>query len=193
MSEIDKTQTFVVGTGLNEGGSVAVRTGYELWRRMEGIELHVIYALDRHDKDIAALDLEMDEAMAKLRDHVTACIEGLDLSDAGHIQPIGHVRIGKPVEVIDQMAIDVEADLIIVGAQARKGLGSRLLGSTSDELTRNAHAPVMVARKKDYSGVRHSSSVLPPRPDQGDIHSRAPHSTRTFQGASRSSHLPGMI
>lgn len=192
MNEIEKSQTFVVGTGLNDGGAVAVRTAYELWRRLERVELHVVFALDTSEKDLSELDDKMDKAMELLRKHVVAAVEGLDLAPDDHIQPIGHVRLGKPADVVCQLGVDVEADLIVVGAQSRKGL-SRLLGSTSDEVTRSARMPVMVARPKDLSGVRHTSSILPARPDQDDIHAKATTSRLSFSGASRSSHLPGMI
>jgi len=192
MSEIEKSQTFVVGTGLNEGGAIAVRTAYELWRRLERVELHVIFALDTSEKDIGELDEKMDKAMELLRQHVVAAVEGLDLAPEGHIQPIGHVRLGKAADVVCQMGIDAEADLIVVGAHRGKVLG-RLLGSVSDEIARTARMPVMVARPKDFSGVRHTSSVQPPRPDQGDVHAPATTSRLSFHGASRSTHLPGMI
>lgn len=52
------------------------------------------------------------------------------------------LRDGNPVEVLLDVADDVEADIIAVGS---RGVGAfQLLGSTSSELTRRSHRPVVV-------------------------------------------------
>ena len=191
MTSSEKQQTFVVATGLNEGGMVAVRTAYGLWRRLEGVELHIVHVVDSSGKDIGKLNAKMDDAMDEMREHVIAAVEGLDLPTDDHIQPVGHIRIGDPAEIVCQLAVDVDADLIVVGAHARRGIGRIVLGSVSDEVARKARTPVMVARAKDFSGVRHTSGILPPRADQ-DEYSGALTSKLSFI-RSRNSHIPGLI
>ena len=64
-----------------------------------------------------------------------------------------HARIGKAAPEILGLARDVGADLIIVGSNGTTGIERLLLGSTSEQVVREAGCTVEVARAKRYSEV----------------------------------------
>jgi hypothetical protein len=64
------------------------------------------------------------------------------------------------VPTLLQMAVDYDADLMVVGTHGRRGVERMMLGSVAEELVRKARCPVLVARPKDYTGLERT-----PRPD----------------------------
>jgi nucleotide-binding universal stress UspA family protein len=64
-----------------------------------------------------------------------------------------HARIGKAAPELLALARDVGADLIIVGSHGSTGLERLLLGSTSEQIVREASCTVEVARAKGYPQV----------------------------------------
>lgn len=58
------------------------------------------------------------------------------------------VEIGSPKTVIIQKAIDIQADLIIVGSHGRHGI-SLLLGSTANAVLHHANCDVLAVRVND--------------------------------------------
>lgn len=56
-----------------------------------------------------------------------------------------HVEIGSPKSIIIQKAIDINADLIIVGSHGRHGI-SLLLGSTANAVLHHASCDVLAVR-----------------------------------------------
>ncbi len=61
-----------------------------------------------------------------------------------------HARIGKAAPEILVLAREVGADLIIVGSRGMTGVERLLLGSTSEQIVREAGCSVEVARPKRY-------------------------------------------
>lgn len=62
------------------------------------------------------------------------------------VQADGKVLDGRPDEAIVQAAIDVGADLIVVGSHGRTGLAKLLLGSVSERVIGLATCPVLVVK-----------------------------------------------
>lgn len=62
-------------------------------------------------------------------------------------QKIAHVVVpGRPKSQILAHAMDEGADLIVMGAQGREGIGLALLGSTTERVVRDATCPVLTVR-----------------------------------------------
>lgn len=62
------------------------------------------------------------------------------------------VRVGRASDVIKQYAIDVGADLIVVGRHGARSHRSLLLGTTADSLVRDATVPVLVGPRASLRG-----------------------------------------
>ncbi len=63
---------------------------------------------------------------------------------AGGMEVTGEVLTGEPVDVLDR--VSVNANLLVLGSSGHGTAHQVLLGSTSAELVRYAHAPVVVVR-----------------------------------------------
>lgn len=190
MAEENPKFTVVVAVDFEESGEAALREAFRLHGLIDGLELHAVHVLDSSKKQLGELSDILDDTMELLGSHVSVVAEAAGAGES--VSPIGHVRVGEPAEAIHQLAVDVDADQIIVGTHARRGIERIVLGSVSESLVKIAHAPVTVARVKDYTQMRHSDSVQPPRPDQ-DM--EAPSATKRLVLArvSRSSHVPGLL
>jgi nucleotide-binding universal stress UspA family protein len=84
---------------------------------------------------------------------------------AGELRVIAHIRSGNPAQMILQAAIDIGADIVVVGTHHRSGLKKLVLGSVAEQVLHGAHCPVLVVMAKDYAGTVPSPSVAPPCPD----------------------------
>ncbi|MDW8246967.1 MAG: universal stress protein [Sandaracinaceae bacterium] len=169
----------VVGIDFGPSGDEAFRMGIELAREMPNAELHLVHVVVERSKSPSAERLAVDERAAEeavkiLKEY----IEGKRASYTGlpFERPlVQHVRFGDPAEAIHQVAVDVDADLIIVGTRGHKGLKRLMLGSVSERLVKLAHAPVLVARPKDYTGLERSiTRPEAPRPGQSEAELHAP-------------------
>ena len=56
------------------------------------------------------------------------------------------LRTGDPRDVIDASGKDVNADLIVMGSQGRRGIARLLLGSVAESVARTAACPVLLVR-----------------------------------------------
>ncbi len=59
------------------------------------------------------------------------------------------VRTGKPYQVINDVARELEADLVVLSTHGYTGFKHVLLGSTAERVIRHAHCPVMVVRRPE--------------------------------------------
>ncbi len=67
----------------------------------------------------------------------------------GKVRDVGfHQRIGSPVDQINQMAVDLSTDLLVMGTHGWGGMDRILLGSTAERVVRGAPCPVMTVRWK---------------------------------------------
>lgn len=72
-----------------------------------------------------------------------------------------HIVAGPAPEQIIQLAVDVSAELIVLGTRERKGLARLFLGSVSTEVFRKAPCSVLVARHADYTGLEKAPEIEP--------------------------------
>ena len=64
-----------------------------------------------------------------------------------------HLRLGNPADHIVQLAVDLDADIVIVGTHGLRGVKRLLLGSVAAKVLKLARCPVLVARAKDHQGL----------------------------------------
>src|SRR5262249_10169380 len=56
------------------------------------------------------------------------------------------VRVGSPVNEIEEFAKEIRADLIVMGTHGRTGLSHLFLGSVAERIVRHAPCPVLTVR-----------------------------------------------
>jgi nucleotide-binding universal stress UspA family protein len=100
-------------------------------RLQQGAEVHLLHVLPLPGPATALgapnLAQEMTEIMAKAKEQ----LEKVGRTIATNLTVFGHVRVGSPQDEVVSLAIDKEADLVVVGA-SEKGLVERaILGSTA--------------------------------------------------------------
>ena len=85
---------------------------------------------------------------AKIEQTLAAHVAALNPPGEGAVPCQIIVREGVPVDVLNEVAVEQGASLLIVGTHARRGLSHMLLGSVAEKLVRSAPCPVLVARPR---------------------------------------------
>ena len=67
-------------------------------------------------------------------------------AEENHIKLHIHVIAGHPVRDIVQLAEELKAELLIIGATGHSALCERLIGSRADRIVQLAHCPVLVVK-----------------------------------------------
>jgi nucleotide-binding universal stress UspA family protein len=142
-------------------------------------KVHLLHVLDPRDVidslDIPSLetaDEVIEHAPGVLRERAAVLAERHGVAFERE-RVLTHARIGPAVDTLLQMAVDYDADLLIVGTHGRRGLSRLALGSVAERLVRDARCPVLVARAKDYAGATRTELPDPP-PAPGEPLRRAP-------------------
>lgn len=197
MDAVQNKNVIAVAVDLAETGDYALREGMRLARQLAGSELHVIHVVrterDMHDaRKVDAISGQLNDLLEMVRDHVSeACAPG-DGGSAFTQEIVFHVRLGDPAEAIHQAAVDIDADMIVVGTHARRGVEKLLLGSVAERLVRTARVPVLVAHPKDYSDLPRSARPDAARPGQ-DLHAAGLSTRSHLEFRPRTSHISGLI
>lgn len=165
METQEHTQSIVVGADGSELGDLAVVRAFEMARERDRVDIHAIHvATDEEMEDAPGTSrLEKQDYLLETLPHeLWARLERLAQNMSappGEMRVSVHVRFGPAHEVIHQVAVDYDADLIIVGTHGRQGLERFVLGSVAEKLVRTAHCPVLVVRSKSYEGLSKTERV----------------------------------
>jgi nucleotide-binding universal stress UspA family protein len=164
----EQAKRIVVGVDFDLCGDDAIVEGIKMLAAGRASELHAVHVLDPSevidDVEMPALFTEervLEEAPGVLRTRIENLANALGLP-VRKDRVFVHARIGKASAAIAQVAVDYDADLIVVGTHRRRGLDRLLLGSVAEHLVRHANCPVLVARPKDYSQCKKSDRPEPP-------------------------------
>ncbi len=161
------TYRVVVGHDLTAAGNEALEQAVALVRRIPGSEVHVVHALSRPSPtNVAGNDRRLEAALGALKARVQAVL-ARDPSVKARV----HVRFGKVAETILEVAIDYDADVVLVGTHGRRGLDRVGRRSVAEKLVRTAPLPVLVAHAKDFTGLPLTARA--PRSHAAEAHPRA--------------------
>jgi nucleotide-binding universal stress UspA family protein len=80
------------------------------------------------------------------RDHALTLLRK-SVPDEARRLVVERVEAGTPWREVVRVADETRADLVVVGAHARRGLGPILLGSTSSQVVRHVACPTLVVRE----------------------------------------------
>jgi nucleotide-binding universal stress UspA family protein len=151
-------------------------------------DLHVVYVANADDttesSDLISLERELAHAPAALDQQIQRLQAFLPA------RVTAHVRAGQPSRSILQTAIDIDADLIVVGTHQRSRLGVMLNGSVAERVLRDAHCPVLVAVPKNYGGAAKSEIIEPPCADCIVVRQQSHNQTFWCERHSRSYNQP---
>jgi nucleotide-binding universal stress UspA family protein len=170
----------VVGYDFSHSGRAALHRAVTLAARAPFHVLHVVCAVDPKDA-IPSLPsyngvdymyaARVQEALAAETQHELDQIEV-----RGSVHFFVHARIGKAAPEILALASEIGADLIIVGSKSMTAIGRWILGSTSEQVMRDAGCTVEIARPKRYS----DTELLPVEPID-PVHTYVPPHRYTYE------------
>ncbi len=154
----------IVGIDLAETGFNALHEALRMAHARPDVKIHVVHCVPSpKDADAKVNGLTHAEVVAK---YVRDSAKGL--TDVHPTDVNVHVRIGDPVKALIHMAIEIDAEVIVVGTRGRRGLTKLALGSVATALIERAPCPVFVARPKEYDTVQ-KDEIEPLCPDCATI------------------------
>lgn len=151
----------LVACALDETADWALLEGIRLASGRSSGELHIVHAVDQRQYSVAddamrALDAGLDHAS----DVIRMRLERLWPDERGG-RVIAHLRAGRPSHTILQVAVDIDADIVVVGSHHGSGTRKTLSRSVVSKVLRDAHCPVLVALPKNYAADTPSIRVAP--------------------------------
>lgn len=188
----------VLAVDFTPASDVAIGHALEVARRVEADVLHLVHVLP-------SIDVKRGGGMREQSELIETAYTNLRAYVQDHARKLGkgqwsqevvsHVRLGDPAECIHQVAIDVDADLVVVGTHQRKGIAKLVAGSVAEKLVGMARVPVMVACEKNFEGLLRTEQPEPPRAgeDLSDHSSRPESRAETFLLGARTSHISGLL
>ncbi|MES1177477.1 MAG: universal stress protein [Myxococcales bacterium] len=152
------TQPYVVLVGMDfsELADRALQQAFELAARREAAEVHVLCVVPgpsleaHHGLTGYWLTSETgvrDGVFASLRAHVQVEWDAFIARCPGARVPqqvVSHVRIESPALGLVELAAELAADLIVLGAHGHHGKARLLLGSVAENTMRYAACPVLI-------------------------------------------------
>ncbi|MGE0868053.1 MAG: universal stress protein [Kofleriaceae bacterium] len=139
--------TILVGCDLSEGSDQALARAIAL------AELHrarlVLVHAESDDAPMSDADNEtlLSEVSAAMRaEEAVQVTERLAAVHTRGIVAEVRSRVGPPGDVLTTAAVELDAELIVVGTHGRTGISRFLLGSVAAEVIRNASCDVLVCR-----------------------------------------------
>jgi nucleotide-binding universal stress UspA family protein len=160
--------SIVVGVKLDDPDDLALREALELAARTPGSEIHAVAVVEpigdviprTHDGRDAAIA----DAVGQLKAKVGAGLEAITKREDRAI-PIARVQVhgeyGHAAQALVMLAELVEADVIVVGMKAKRGVRGVLLGTVAENVIRSAGCTVIVARPKTTAEGPHPEPVCP--------------------------------
>jgi len=109
-----------------------------------GAELHAVYVIGDYFEQISVMFPESGlNALSRLRSYVQERMGQLKREDGA--RAIAHIAEGRPYAEIVRMAVEKEADLVVIGTNVHASLlgGTPVLGSEIERVVRNAPCPVL--------------------------------------------------
>lgn len=154
----------LVALSTDETGEFALSEAARLTAARPNSELHVVHVVvEDGPADSAKEIVTLDQRLARAPELIESMVDRLHAVMPARVT--AHIRAGQAARSILQTAVDVAADLIIVGSHQRTRLEKMIVGSVAERVLRGAHCPVLVAVPKNYEGVSRSESIQPPCPD----------------------------
>lgn len=160
------SQPYVIlaALALDDTGELALREAARIAQQHTESELHLVHVVLEEAPATSALELaSLDQRLASAPAQIRQYVEQVWAQTPSKV--IAHLRAGQPSRSICQTAVDIHADVIVVGTHRRAGLKKLMLGSVAEQVLQHAHCPVLIALPKDYTGKAASDVITPACPD----------------------------
>jgi nucleotide-binding universal stress UspA family protein len=158
-SNPESTFTLVVGNDFSEASGFAFDQAALVARRIPGSDIHVVHVVEAEAS--AERTVQLASQLRLYLEEKVQAVGGLEQQAVAI-----HVRNGKPARELAQLAKDVGAALIVVGARKGPHLKELLLGSVAERLLLAAPCPVFVAGPMPVTrDDAHEPVIEPPCPD----------------------------
>jgi nucleotide-binding universal stress UspA family protein len=128
-------KNILIGTTLAEGSDEIVQTAFGL-ARASGATVHLVHVMPRSYSSEPGVSQRMFESL--MEQAYRAGLEGIYFSL--------RLEAGLPGEVFETLAVELAADLVVIGASEPGLPQSQGLGSTADRILRTSTRPVFVVR-----------------------------------------------
>lgn len=141
---MNSIRTVLIGTDLDRDSDALVSTGVQV-ARAAGAKIHLAFSFAPPVAYLTELGAGVNDPV--LAQEEQRCREALaeQAGQAGIAEGELHVRRGAPHRMLADLAAEIGAGLLVVGATGGGRLHRRL-GSTADRVLRRAHCPVLVVR-----------------------------------------------
>lgn len=159
---------FVVGVDFSETSSLALSDAVALARRGDDAQLHLVAVVESPASGLVPQE-DRHASLVQITDHVrerlTAEADRVHSSNPERpLQVFAHVRVGPTAEQIAALALELRADLVVVGTHGRRGVRRLIMGSVAERTMRLAPCPVMVVRPKDFHAMDGLPEIEPACP-----------------------------
>jgi nucleotide-binding universal stress UspA family protein len=147
----------LVAVDFSPASETALETAAE-WAYATGAPLHLVHAVEPEAPGLWSLyvgNLPAEERVERSREALAALAVG------GADEPLvvtREVRPGLPDDVVEEVAREVGASLVVQGSHGRRALARILLGSTAEAVARRAPCPVLTVK-------RHGTPLVAPDAD----------------------------
>lgn len=151
--------TILVGVDFTPESDEAVRHGLRVAAFSPQFRLHFATVLDAAQSGDDVLAGHTEAQLATAERELIWRVSGV-ASAEGDDAPVDlsfHVGVGDAAESLSQLAFDLGADLLVVGASRLPGSLQRFLGTVGQSLFTDGRFPVLVARTSDLVGLVHAS------------------------------------
>ncbi len=152
------TLSILLGFAFTDADGAAFDQAVHLAKRVPRSELHIVHVFD--EQPSAGRSRELVDHLRLYVNEKAAVAGGLATMTVGI-----HLRTGKPVREIVQLATDIRADLIVIGSHKGPHMKSWLVGSTAEHLLATAPCPVLVAPPKPKATAAHEPAIEPSCPE----------------------------
>jgi nucleotide-binding universal stress UspA family protein len=159
----------LVGTDFSNSARLALDGALEQVHLHEPSELHLVSVIDdgsHHLLPESDRHATLTQAVERVRELLTADFAATLARGVTppQLPPILHVRLGGIAEQLTALAMEIRADLLVVGTHGRRGFRRLIMGSVAERTLRLAPCPVLVVRPKDVHGMDGVPAIEPPCP-----------------------------
>ena len=154
------TYRILVGAAYDDTGENALRMAVDLARHRPRVELHVAHVIP--ESVFASYTTNVED---RARLFATHPMNLVDFAKPFLVDTLGdvavHVRVGDPAPVLLQLALDYDADVLVVGTHDQRGLERLVLDSVARALLEAGRYPIAIAMPPQFQGMTKTALSTP--------------------------------